>query len=179
MISSFFIFVASFLFLFIFPYFMVWGILGYVFGYDYISYGLILLRFWVCVLIIMARESIFRSVYYPSLFISFDVVLFCWGKCNDRFEDGLEETNCLQGSPTAVIFWTQTYYPTQFPIHGLISGPEERKTKEISIVQFPSHFTLKVSVTKFKVKLFSFAASEFAFEDSYRTSNHIPFTPTP
>jgi NADH-ubiquinone oxidoreductase chain 4 len=54
---------------------MVWGNLGYMFGCDYISYGLILLRFWVCVLIIMARESIFRSVYYPNLFLIFVVLL--------------------------------------------------------------------------------------------------------
>jgi hypothetical protein len=65
--------------------------------------------------------------------------------------------------------------PTHFLIHCLISGPEDRKTKEVSIVQFRSHFTLKLSVTKFKVKLFSFAAYEFAFEDSYRTSNRIPY----
>jgi hypothetical protein len=43
MINSFFIFIISFFF--IFPYFMVWGNLGYIFGCDYISYGLILLRF--------------------------------------------------------------------------------------------------------------------------------------
>jgi hypothetical protein len=29
-------------FFFIFPYFMVWGNLGYIFGCDYISYGLTL-----------------------------------------------------------------------------------------------------------------------------------------
>jgi hypothetical protein len=52
--SSFFI--ISFIFFFIFPYFMVWGNLGYIFGCDYISYGLILLRFWVCVSIIMAGD---------------------------------------------------------------------------------------------------------------------------
>jgi hypothetical protein len=48
---------------------MVWGNLGYIFGCNYISYGLILLRFSVCGSIIMARVSIFRSVYYPGLFI--------------------------------------------------------------------------------------------------------------
>jgi NADH:ubiquinone oxidoreductase subunit 4 (subunit M) len=76
-----FIFVISFFFLFSFPYFMGWGNLGYLFGCDYISYGLILLRFWICVLIIMARESIFRSVYYPGFFLFFvvllAVMLFC------------------------------------------------------------------------------------------------------
>jgi hypothetical protein len=60
---------------------MVWGNLGYIFGCDYISYGLILLRFWVCVLIIMASESIFRSSYYPGLFLCcvvlLIIILFC------------------------------------------------------------------------------------------------------
>jgi NADH-ubiquinone oxidoreductase chain 4 len=59
---------------------MVWGNLGYIFGCDYI-YGLILLRFWGFVLIIMARESIFRSVYYSGLYISsvvlLKIILFC------------------------------------------------------------------------------------------------------
>jgi hypothetical protein len=49
-------------FLSIFLYFVVWGNLGYTFGCEYISYGLILLRLWGCVLIIMDRQSIFRSV---------------------------------------------------------------------------------------------------------------------
>jgi NADH:ubiquinone oxidoreductase subunit 4 (subunit M) len=38
-------------------------------------------RFWVCVLIIVARESIFRSFYYHNLFLVFVVlliiILFC------------------------------------------------------------------------------------------------------
>jgi hypothetical protein len=68
-------FVISFTYFFVFPYYMVWGNLGYMFGCDYISYDLILFRFWVCFLIIMARESIFRSVYYPNLFLLFVVLL--------------------------------------------------------------------------------------------------------
>jgi hypothetical protein len=46
-----------------------------MFGCDYISYGFILLRFWICVLIIMARQSVFHSGYYPGLFMSFVVLL--------------------------------------------------------------------------------------------------------
>jgi NADH-ubiquinone oxidoreductase chain 4 len=54
---------------------MVWGNLGYMFGCDYISYGLILLSFWICVLKITARESVFRSSYYPGLFMGWDAHL--------------------------------------------------------------------------------------------------------
>jgi NADH-ubiquinone oxidoreductase chain 4 len=54
---------------------MGWCSLGRIFGYDYISYGLILLRFWVCILIIMASESILRSSYYCHLFLLFVILL--------------------------------------------------------------------------------------------------------
>jgi hypothetical protein len=57
-------FLITFLFIFSLPYYSVWGGLGYMFGCDNISYGLILLRFWFCVLMITARESIFRLSYY-------------------------------------------------------------------------------------------------------------------
>nr|URX54040.1 NADH dehydrogenase subunit 4 [Neotermes fulvescens] len=69
------IFIISFLFLFFFPYFMSWGNLGYMFGCDCISYGLILLSFWICVLMIMASETVLRSVYYSGLFLFFVVTL--------------------------------------------------------------------------------------------------------
>jgi len=67
-------FLVSFMFIFCFPYFSCWGNLRYFFGCDVISYGLVLLRFWICVLIILAREGISRSSYYSSFFIF--VVIF-------------------------------------------------------------------------------------------------------
>nr|AIY61667.1 NADH dehydrogenase subunit 4 [Glyptotermes sp. A TB-2014] len=74
-------FVLSFFFVFVFPYFMIWGNLGFMLGCDCISYGLILLSFWICVLMVMASESIFRSFYYVNLFLGFVIllmiVLFC------------------------------------------------------------------------------------------------------
>nr|URX53145.1 NADH dehydrogenase subunit 4 [Cryptotermes primus] len=68
-------FVISFLFFFAFPIFSGWGSIGYLFGCDFLSYGLILLSFWICVLMIMASESILRSLYYPGLFLFFVVLL--------------------------------------------------------------------------------------------------------
>nr|URX53507.1 NADH dehydrogenase subunit 4 [Longicaputermes sinaicus]URX53533.1 NADH dehydrogenase subunit 4 [Longicaputermes sinaicus]URX53559.1 NADH dehydrogenase subunit 4 [Longicaputermes sinaicus] len=68
-------FAVSFFFVFVFPSFMGWGHLGYLFGCDVLSYGLILLSFWVCVLMVMASESIFRSGYYPGFFLFVVVVL--------------------------------------------------------------------------------------------------------
>nr|URX53327.1 NADH dehydrogenase subunit 4 [Calcaritermes nearcticus] len=75
------LFLSSFVFIFGFPYFIVWGNLGYIFGCDCVSYGLILLSFWVCVLMITASESVLRSGFYSGLFLVFVVtlmiVLFC------------------------------------------------------------------------------------------------------
>lgn len=51
-----------------------WIGLGYFFGCDVISYGLILLRIWVCALIVMASYFIFFSDNYYKFF-SFNVVL--------------------------------------------------------------------------------------------------------
>jgi NADH-ubiquinone oxidoreductase chain 4 len=53
------LFFISFIYLFSLPYFFCWGGSGHIFGCDLISYGLILLSLWICVLIVLAREFIF------------------------------------------------------------------------------------------------------------------------
>nr|UGN61779.1 NADH dehydrogenase subunit 4 [Cryptocercus sp. 2 ZQW-2021c] len=73
MIHSF-MFLVSFMFIFVFPYFFCWCSLGYMFGFDYISYGLILLSFWICVLMVLASEMVFRFDFYSCFFLS--VVIF-------------------------------------------------------------------------------------------------------
>nr|YP_004021124.1 NADH dehydrogenase subunit 4 [Micadina phluctainoides]BAJ24525.1 NADH dehydrogenase subunit 4 [Micadina phluctainoides] len=50
--------------------------LSYFLGCDFISYLLILLSFWICSLMIMASESIYKSIYYPMFFIFFVGFLF-------------------------------------------------------------------------------------------------------
>jgi NADH-ubiquinone oxidoreductase chain 4 len=74
-VNSFSFFVISFFFFFVFPCFLGWGNLGYIFGCDYVSYGFILLRFWICVLMITARESVLRASYLPGLFLVFVIML--------------------------------------------------------------------------------------------------------
>ena len=55
--------------------------MGYIFGCDLISYGLILLSLWICVLMVLARESVFRLRYFSgfSLFvvIVLTILLYC------------------------------------------------------------------------------------------------------
>lgn len=78
------IFLVSFMFRFHFPYFSCWGGLGYIFGCDVISYGLVLLRFWICVLIILAREGINRSAYCSNVFIFVVIILMVMLDCAFR-----------------------------------------------------------------------------------------------
>nr|YP_009250605.1 NADH dehydrogenase subunit 4 [Heterotermes crinitus]AMX22934.1 NADH dehydrogenase subunit 4 [Heterotermes crinitus] len=75
------LFLVSFAYLFSFPYFFCWGGLGYIFGCDVISYGLVLLSLWICVLMILASESVLRSGFFPGFFlfvvIFLVVMLYC------------------------------------------------------------------------------------------------------
>nr|URX52723.1 NADH dehydrogenase subunit 4 [Incisitermes nr. barretti] len=107
-------FVISFLFFFVFPYFMSWGCLGYMFGCDCISYGLILLSIWICVLMIMASESILRSVYYSGLFMFFVVLLAILLFC----------TFSSVGLFSFYLFFESSIIPTVFIILGWGYQPE-------------------------------------------------------
>lgn len=75
------LFFISFLYFFSFPYFFCWGSLGYFLGCDLISYGLVFLSLWICVLMVLARESVFRLVYFPGFFlfvvIFLTIMLYC------------------------------------------------------------------------------------------------------
>lgn len=55
--------------------------MSYIFGCDLISYGLILLSLWICVLIVLARESVFRLGYFSGFFlfvvIALTILLYC------------------------------------------------------------------------------------------------------
>nr|URX52684.1 NADH dehydrogenase subunit 4 [Neotermes cf. insularis/malandensis]URX52769.1 NADH dehydrogenase subunit 4 [Neotermes cf. insularis/malandensis]URX52782.1 NADH dehydrogenase subunit 4 [Neotermes cf. insularis/malandensis] len=108
------IFVISFFFFFAFPYFMCWGNLGYVFGCDCISYGLILLSFWICVLMITASESILRSSYYSGVFLFFVVLLIIMLFC----------TFGSVGLFSFYLFFESSLIPTVFIILGWGYQPE-------------------------------------------------------
>nr|URX54235.1 NADH dehydrogenase subunit 4 [Neotermes sp. 6 AB-2022a] len=108
------IFVISFFYFFTFPYFMGWCNLSYVFGCDCISYGLILLSFWICVLMITASESIFRSSYYSGLFLFFVVLLIIMLFC----------TFGSVGLFSFYLFFESSLIPTVFIILGWGYQPE-------------------------------------------------------
>jgi len=50
-------------------------IISYIFGIDLLSYILVLLRFWICRLIILAREKLFKIDNYYKLFLFINLIL--------------------------------------------------------------------------------------------------------
>lgn len=65
------------------------GSISYFMGCDVISFGLILLSFWICVLIITARESVLRVNNYSGFFLlivlSLLILLYCTFRTTNLF----------------------------------------------------------------------------------------------
>ena len=60
--------IISFIFLLNFSFDFTFINISYFLGYDLVSFVIIILRFWICSLIIMASEGIFKSIFYRNLF---------------------------------------------------------------------------------------------------------------
>lgn len=69
------IFLLSFLFILLNYFFNYWSLISYRFGCDIISYGIILLRIWICALMLIAREKIFYLNNYSRFFLLIIVIL--------------------------------------------------------------------------------------------------------
>nr|AVN67492.1 NADH dehydrogenase subunit 4 [Panchlora nivea] len=78
---QFLIFMASFIFMFSFPYYFCWSEVGYMFGCDIISFGLVMLSIWICVLMIMASESVYHYNYYSGFFVFMIILLMLMLVC--------------------------------------------------------------------------------------------------
>nr|ASM82782.1 NADH dehydrogenase subunit 4 [Neopanorpa chelata] len=67
-------FIQNFLFIIIFMfmgygfYQSYWGNISYFMGCDLLSYGLILLSFWICSLMYMASESVYKTNFFSNYF---------------------------------------------------------------------------------------------------------------
>ena len=70
------LFILSFIFLFIIPDYFCWNGLGYLFGFDYISYGLILLSIWI-----HHRDAELSKFLFAQFVL---VLLFPWSALGDK-----------------------------------------------------------------------------------------------
>nr|YP_010127376.1 NADH dehydrogenase subunit 4 [Apomecyna saltator]QPO99872.1 NADH dehydrogenase subunit 4 [Apomecyna saltator] len=66
---QFFFFILSFFFILNFSFSYLWVNLSYSFGMDMLSYMLILLSFWICSLMILASEKLYKLKNFSNLFM--------------------------------------------------------------------------------------------------------------
>nr|YP_010866015.1 NADH dehydrogenase subunit 4 [Cerapanorpa brevicornis]WGT92300.1 NADH dehydrogenase subunit 4 [Cerapanorpa brevicornis] len=76
-----FLFIITFIFMSFGFYLSYWGNLSYFMGCDMMSYGLILLSFWICTLMFTASESINKNNFYKNYFslmiLMLLILLYC------------------------------------------------------------------------------------------------------
>nr|WRO45268.1 NADH dehydrogenase subunit 4 [Odontomantis sp.] len=94
--------------------FFCWGGLSYIFGYDYLSYGLTMLSFWICILMILASYSVIRYKFYNKLFLFMILLLLIMLYC----------TFCSLNMISFYFFFEGSLLPTLFLIFGWGYQPE-------------------------------------------------------
>nr|QXT45794.1 NADH dehydrogenase subunit 4 [Maccaffertium mediopunctatum] len=87
---------------------------GYFLGCDVLSFGLILLSFWICGLMIMASQSVYKYQYYSSLFLFMILFLMLMLYC----------TFSTQNLFLFYLFFEGSLIPTLFLILGWGYQPE-------------------------------------------------------
>nr|AYW52125.1 NADH dehydrogenase subunit 4 [Harpalinae sp. 3 ACP-2013] len=73
--------VMSFLFMLMGSFNYMWMNISYFFGSDLLSFGLILLSFWICSLMIMASESINKKNFFMNFFLFMLLMLLLFLYC--------------------------------------------------------------------------------------------------
>nr|YP_009754269.1 NADH dehydrogenase subunit 4 [Anterastes babadaghi]QGL09064.1 NADH dehydrogenase subunit 4 [Anterastes babadaghi] len=112
--------VQSLMFFMVFVFFMGcvlmsdYSNLGYFFGCDVLSYGLILLSFWICALMITASESIYRIKFYNQMFQVYVLFLLLMLYC----------TFSSMSMFSFYLFFESSLIPTLFLILGWGYQPE-------------------------------------------------------
>nr|UPX88416.1 NADH dehydrogenase subunit 4 [Taeniopteryx nebulosa] len=108
------LFLMALVFMFMNVFNSFFGNLSYFLGCDVISFGLILLSFWICVLMVMASESVLRSQNYVGFFllmiISLMILLYCTFSTTNLF--------------MFYLFFESSLIPTLFLILGWGYQPE-------------------------------------------------------
>nr|YP_010472505.1 NADH dehydrogenase subunit 4 [Nipponoharpalus discrepans]UVG42129.1 NADH dehydrogenase subunit 4 [Nipponoharpalus discrepans] len=74
-------FMMSFMFMMMGSFNYLWMNISYFFGSDLLSFGLILLSFWICSLMIMASESINKNNFFMNFFLFLLLMLLMFLYC--------------------------------------------------------------------------------------------------
>nr|YP_010947046.1 NADH dehydrogenase subunit 4 [Margattea spinifera]WGO57855.1 NADH dehydrogenase subunit 4 [Margattea spinifera] len=108
------LFILMFIYMNMLPFFYCFGNISYFFGFDYISFGLIGLSIWICVLMLMASESVFFLSYFNSFFMVVVLVLMLMLIC----------TFSSMTMFSFYLFFESSLIPTLFLIMGWGYQPE-------------------------------------------------------
>nr|QHD47990.1 NADH dehydrogenase subunit 4 [Indonemoura auriformis] len=108
------LFMLTFLFMGVLGFSSFAGNISYFMGCDVISFGLILLSFWICVLMITASESVVRVNYYSGFFLLMVLLLLILLYCT------FSATNLFM----FYLFFESSLIPTLFLILGWGYQPE-------------------------------------------------------
>nr|YP_009968798.1 NADH dehydrogenase subunit 4 [Arria pallida]QNC71421.1 NADH dehydrogenase subunit 4 [Arria pallida] len=95
-------------------YFLYWGGLSYLFGYDNLSFGLVVLSFWISILMILASYSIIFYNFYKKMFLFMILLLLLMLYC----------TFCSLNMMSFYFFFEGSLIPTLFLIFGWGYQPE-------------------------------------------------------
>nr|ASY98075.1 NADH dehydrogenase subunit 4 [Brunneria borealis] len=93
--------------------FFCWGSISYSFGYDYLSYGLIMLSFWICVLMILASYKVIHYDFYYNFFLLMILMLLLMLYCTFSSMNLLSFYFFFEGSlvPTLFLIFGWGYQP--------------------------------------------------------------------
>ena len=103
-----------FLLLISFSYYFT-GVAGGFFGCDFISCGLILFSLSICVLLFLARESVYRSGYFPG-FLHFVVILTIILHVHTHTHTHIHK-ELYAYIPMYTYIYTNTHVPTYLPTY--------------------------------------------------------------
>nr|YP_010022493.1 NADH dehydrogenase subunit 4 [Fer nigripennis]QON98903.1 NADH dehydrogenase subunit 4 [Fer nigripennis] len=107
-------FLLSFIYMIYFYSYCDFNMISYYFGFDYFSFSLILLSFWICSLMITSSGSIYLSFYHCNFFIFLVLFLMIMLYCS------FSSLNLL----SFYIFFESSLIPTFFLILGWGYQPE-------------------------------------------------------
>nr|YP_010166746.1 NADH dehydrogenase subunit 4 [Porhydrus obliquesignatus]QRV62850.1 NADH dehydrogenase subunit 4 [Porhydrus obliquesignatus] len=149
-------FFMSFLFMFLGGYSYLWVNVSYFLGSDLLSFGLILLSFWICSLMIMASNMIFIKNNFYSLFLFFLLLLMIFLYCT------FSSMNLFM----FYIFFESSLIPTLILIMGWGYQPE-RLQAGIYLLFYTLFASLPMMISIFYFYNYYMSLNFFFFNDLY------------
>nr|YP_010166681.1 NADH dehydrogenase subunit 4 [Mystonectes coelamboides]QRV62772.1 NADH dehydrogenase subunit 4 [Mystonectes coelamboides] len=146
----------TFMFMFIGSFNYIWMNLSYFLGCDVLSFGLILLSFWICSLMIMASGGIYFKKNFYSLFLFFLLILMILLYCT------FSSMNLF----LFYLFFESSLIPTLFLIMGWGYQPE-RLQAGIYLLFYTLFASLPMMVGIFFYYNYYMSLNYFFFNDFY------------